>query len=221
MNLQQYSMKTVSKPEQIFLWGEVSSFQKKEVHSVLTVASPRKYNQAGENNNNWKPYQICKFCGKEYKGRKQQKFCSYKCVGKYKTAYHKSIKINKKCKLCRKFFLSYPSEHQIFCSPSCQNKYMRGNKRYNWKGGFSKGRRNYKIDKKYRMWRERVFERDDYTCQYCKLKSGCGKTVYLEAHHIKSWAEYPKLRFEISNGKTLCKDCHKIETAEEMKNKRR
>ena len=55
----------------------------------------------------------------------------------------------------------------------------------------------------WKEWRSKVFERDLYTCQICN-KSGC----YLEAHHIKSFSEYPKLRFEISNGITLCQDCH-------------
>ncbi len=61
-----------------------------------------------------------------------------------------------------------------------------------------------RLSEKINLWRLKVFERDNYTCQDCK-KSGC----YLEAHHIKSWAKYPKLRFKTSNGRTLCLKCHK------------
>ena len=61
-----------------------------------------------------------------------------------------------------------------------------------------------RLYEKINLWRLAVFERDNYTCQDCK-KNGC----YIEAHHIKSWAKYPELRFNINNGKTLCKDCHK------------
>lgn len=52
-------------------------------------------------------------------------------------------------------------------------------------------------------WRKKIFGRDDYTCQSCGVR-GC----YLEAHHIKSWAKFPKFRHVLSNGLTLCKKCH-------------
>src|SRR3990172_5173629 len=57
---------------------------------------------------------------------------------------------------------------------------------------------------KYSNWRKAVFERDDYTCQMCG-KSG----IKLHADHIKSFAFHKELRFDISNGRTLCVECHK------------
>lgn len=58
----------------------------------------------------------------------------------------------------------------------------------------------------YKVWRRAVFERDNYTCQKCKKRG-----VRIEAHHIKSWAYFPELRFEVSNGITFCDECHKKE----------
>lgn len=57
---------------------------------------------------------------------------------------------------------------------------------------------------RYRGWRTKVFERDDYTCQHCHKRGG-----ELNAHHIKPFAKYKDLRFELSNGLTLCIDCHR------------
>ena len=60
----------------------------------------------------------------------------------------------------------------------------------------------------YKIWRDAVFNRDDYTCQECGDRSGQGHAVYLHAHHLKSFATFPELRFIISNGLTLCDECH-------------
>jgi hypothetical protein len=59
-------------------------------------------------------------------------------------------------------------------------------------------------DRIYLEWRNGVFERDNYTCQACGQIGGD-----LQAHHIRSWAEYPDLRYVIDNGLTLCIPCHK------------
>lgn len=61
----------------------------------------------------------------------------------------------------------------------------------------------------YRLWRESVFERDNYTCVLCGAHNGNGKAVVLQADHIKSFALYPELRVAIDNGRTLCLECHR------------
>lgn len=60
----------------------------------------------------------------------------------------------------------------------------------------------------YKLWREAVFERDNYTCVWCGARNGLGKHIDLHADHIKPFALFPELRFAIDNGRTLCKDCH-------------
>lgn len=82
----------------------------------------------------------------------------------------------------------------------------------------------------YKQWRKSVFERDDYVCQECFKRDG-----KLHLHHIKSFgkifneflqvysqfspiedketlqrlAVYYQPFWDIANGRTLCKECHK------------
>lgn len=73
-----------------------------------------------------------------------------------------------------------------------------------WKGGIKKDndrRKSYEAVN----WRIAVFKRDNYTCQTCKKVGGT-----LQAHHIKGWAKYKKLRYVVDNGITLCVECHKL-----------
>lgn len=55
----------------------------------------------------------------------------------------------------------------------------------------------------YETWRNAVFLRDKYTCQYSGSVGG-----ELEAHHIRPWADNPSLRYLVSNGITLSKRVH-------------
>ena len=69
--------------------------------------------------------------------------------------------------------------------------------------GISKTYKNRHHSLEYRNWRRTVFIRDEFTCQKCGKKH-----IYLEAHHIKPFILYPKLRLNINNGITFCKNCH-------------
>lgn len=84
----------------------------------------------------------------------------------------------------------------------------RGEKHHNWQGGITPLNNLIRESIEYKEWRTAVFERDNYACTWCGVRSGNGKTVRLEADHIKAFAFYPKLRFDLSNGRTLCKECH-------------
>ena len=81
----------------------------------------------------------------------------------------------------------------------------------NYKGGITPI--NYKIRNsfEYKLWREAVFKKDDYTCVFCGLKfiKGITGDVVLNADHIKPFCDFPELRFAIDNGRTLCIECHK------------
>lgn len=86
---------------------------------------------------------------------------------------------------------------------------QKGENHYNWKGGISPINHRIRNSMQYKDWRTVVFERDNYTCQKCGSKNGNGKAIYLNAHHILSFAGCPEKRFDIENGITLCSDCHK------------
>ena len=89
-------------------------------------------------------------------------------------------------------------------SGNCGKK---GKNNASWKGGLTAKNLLFRNSQEYKEWREAVFKRDNYTCQRCGKVGG-----KLEAHHIKSFSKYPKLRLQLRNGKTLCKTpCHKIE----------
>jgi len=82
---------------------------------------------------------------------------------------------------------------------------------YCWDKGkapWDKKDKDHRNTQQYKDWRQAVFKRDNYTCIMCGDKSGIGNSVIIHADHIKSFAQYPDLRFDINNGRTLCKSCH-------------
>ena len=79
----------------------------------------------------------------------------------------------------------------------------KGEKNYRWKGGIESENRRIRKGIEFRLWREAVFTRDNWTCQRC-LQRG----RELHPHHIQNFAQFPELRFAIDNGITFCKSCH-------------
>lgn len=60
-----------------------------------------------------------------------------------------------------------------------------------------------RMSSKFRIWREGVFKRDDWTCQKCNIRGGI-----LHPHHILNFLDYEELRYDVTNGVTFCKKCH-------------
>ncbi|HUW90045.1 MAG TPA: HNH endonuclease [Candidatus Nanopelagicaceae bacterium] len=77
-----------------------------------------------------------------------------------------------------------------------------------WIGGkipyWERSQKQQRKSKKYQDWRNDIFIRDKYTCQIC---GQIGEE--LNAHHIKKYSIYKKLRFKEDNGVTLCIKCHR------------
>lgn len=82
---------------------------------------------------------------------------------------------------------------------------LKGDKCHLWRGGISTIHSKIRNSFEYKLWREAVFKRDNYTCVWC----GDNRGGNLNADHIKPFAYFPELRFAIDNGRTLCETCHK------------
>lgn len=73
-----------------------------------------------------------------------------------------------------------------------------------WKGGLTLENRRIRMSLEYREWRRAVYERDGYRCVIGGDCSG-----RLNADHIKPFSAFPALRFDVSNGRTLCERHHR------------
>ena len=165
----------------------------------------------------------CKYCGNSFIGIKDRKYCSPECghkdrVGKERPKRGKRLKLI--CIWCNKKFerlrCNIRTKHN-FCSPDCLHKWMEGKYSGENNGRWRKDRNqisNINILRNLREmtdWKLAVYKRDEFTCQLC----GSTKSGNFNAHHIKKLAKHPDLAFDISNGVTLCVDCHKEVTWKE------
>lgn len=178
---------------------------------------------------------ICLICGKSYSPRKGVSYrqwsksfwCSRKChsefsIGRKLTDEHKKkigisnlgriVSEETKYKISMQNKGRKPSVNtldKLRLSHIGQKAWNKGKKsqlsgdmHWNWKGGISKGYKSGYYSFEYKNWRRACMERDNYSCQECGFKG------YLTVHHIKSFAYYPELRYELTNGTTLCELCH-------------
>lgn len=94
----------------------------------------------------------------------------------------------------------------------------RGEQGSGWRGGLTSLIRLIRSGIKYRTWRMQVFVRDGFRCTWCDRDK-----VYLNADHIVQFsallrqnniktleeAENCEALWNITNGRTLCVECHK------------
>jgi len=97
-------------------------------------------------------------------------------------------------------------EQRLKISKATKKNARRGPDNFMWKGGVTAENIKARHSFEYREWRKKVFERDNYICQHC----GYFKGGNLHPHHIKPFSEYKELRYNVSNGITLCKSCHEV-----------
>jgi len=133
------------------------------------------------------------------------------------------------CKNCNKNFYPQDTVRRIYCSKKCyyirvlnnptviakransikgkkrtleQKLKVTGQNHYNWQGGITPENDAQRVRFR-REIQKQVFERDNYTCQFCNIK---GEILHVD--HIQPWAEYVEGRFDINNCRTLCIKCH-------------
>ncbi len=140
----------------------------------------------GENNGTWKPKRIvtCPICNKELQfapWEKSRKFCSLRCRGLGKRGSNSPV---------------FKGENSL-----------------------TKLRNRIRQMAEYTEWRLNCFRRDNFTCQDCKNP----KSKPIEVHHLKAYAEIKKeygfkspeearmckILWDIKNGQTLCRTCHR------------
>jgi 5-methylcytosine-specific restriction endonuclease McrA len=104
------------------------------------------------------------------------------------------------CAICGKVVYRKKSrlkrQNMVFCSNNCSHEYQsivmtKVSEKIGWR------RR-----KLYRQWRKSVFSRDNSRCKLC------GSEKKICAHHILEVQDYPKEKYNIENGITLCQKCH-------------
>lgn len=81
---------------------------------------------------------------------------------------------------------------------------MAGKNHWNYKGGINPINDTIRKSIEFRLWRESVFARDNWTCQKYGIRG-----VKLHSHHIRNFAEYPESRFAIDNGITFSEKAHR------------
>lgn len=142
----------------------------------------------------------CKVCGILFSGRSyKRRNCDEHYQQKRPEVEAERIRLLKIAKTGKKR-APFSREWLQHLSDSAQH----GSKSKNWKGGVTPVNERIRKSAEYVWWRKAVFERDNHTCQMCGKRGG-----NMHADHIKPFALNPGLRFELSNGRTLCVPCHR------------
>jgi len=148
---------------------------------------------------------ICNNCKNKFKTyRKERQFCSKKCYWEYKIGKRRPPRNNKWSKEISKSLTGKKRESFSVETRKKMSKAHEGKNCNFWKGGLTAKNQKIRHSIEYRLWREAVFARDNWTCQKTGIRGG-----KLHPHHIKNFAKYPELRFAIDNGITLSEQSHK------------
>lgn len=150
---------------------------------------------------------VTKSVDADYRRWAKRKFCSRSCKDSYPRPEAEKKKISEGCKKngVGKWMQGRERPLEIRVSQSrAMKKRVEDGLHNSWKGGITPINRAIRNSLEYKLWREAVFQRDNFTCQECTYRGGD-----LHADHIKPFALFPELRLAIDNGRTLCVPCHR------------
>ena len=161
----------------------------------------------------------CKVCGKECKRKPSRVgfYCSHPCYWKNKVgkvAWNKGLRLGKNPEHSLRMTGRKQSEEtirkrvlKITGKKRTQETIdkVSGKNHWNWIEDRNSVMEKHRLrgTQEWKIWRESVFERDNYTCQECGITN-----VYLEPHHIVPIRSDCNKVFELTNGITLCRPCH-------------
>lgn len=101
----------------------------------------------------------------------------------------------------KKWIADNPEQHAV--SRYKASRHLIGEGNHRWRGGITKDNCKLRTSPDGKRWRKAVLAKDNYTCQHCGQVGG-----NLQADHIQSWVDFPELRYEVCNGRAMCRNCH-------------
>lgn len=141
----------------------------------------------------------CRRCGNRFRPTASCNFYCPECRTPERRERQPSVRTAPflQCERCGIQFRKRRGHVMKYCSQEC--RYLASRKEEDTLSRFA--RRGYQ----YKQWRNAVIERDGRRCQRC------GSAEYLQAHHLQAWKDHPDLRYDLTNGITLCTTCHEVE----------
>jgi len=84
--------------------------------------------------------------------------------------------------------------------------YIAGKNNPNWCGGITPINDKVRKSLEYKKWRKSVIVRDNYKCVICGSIQSRNNPMVVD-HYPYPFSLYPDKRFDINNGRTLCRKC--------------
>lgn len=120
--------------------------------------------------------------------------------------YHGSaVKLLCKCKLDdHEWMASWDNLKQGKGCPKCGVAINSRENHWKWNSELTdKEREDKRLDPQNALWRNTIFENNNYTCELCGKIGGV-----LNAHHKDGYHWCKERRLDLTNGVCLCEDCH-------------